>query len=58
MSYPQKNPSIHIDSFCEQWKLTDYELDNAIAKLQKKGLLHRPSTTIQLELFEEVREKE
>lgn len=53
MTYGQKNPSIHAETFCEQWGLTDYELDSAIAKLQKKGLLYRPTATIQLELFSE-----
>ena len=53
MSFPQKNPSIESESFCEQWKLSDYELDAAIAKLQKKGLLYRTPKIVQLELFED-----
>lgn len=54
LSYDQKNPSVYTEKFCEDWGLTDYELDSAIAKLQKKGLLHRPTATIQLELFADV----
>lgn len=57
MTYSHKNPSIESGSFCEQWGLSDYELDSAIAKLQKKGLLYRTPKIIQLELFEEVKEE-
>lgn len=53
MSFSHKNPSIDSGSFCEEWGLVDYELESAIAKLQKKGLLYRPTTTIQLELFQD-----
>lgn len=52
LSFPQKAPSISAAHFCEEWEILEHELDSAIAKLQKKGLLYRPSTTIQLELFE------
>lgn len=51
LSYSHKNPSILAEHFCEEWGIVEHELDSAIAKLQKKGLLYRPSTAIQLELF-------
>jgi hypothetical protein len=51
MSYAHKDPSIDVESFCEQWGIMEHELEGAIAKLQKKGELHRPTKTIQLELF-------
>ena len=57
MTYSSDKPSIHASTFCEQWKITEDELELAIAKLQKKNLLHRPSTTIQLELFEYTEEE-
>lgn len=61
LSYSHKNPSILPSEFCEEWGILEHELDAAmpsavreatIAKLQKKGLLYRPSPTIQLELFD------
>ncbi len=52
LSYSHKNPSILPSHFCEEWDIAEHELDAAIAKLQKKGLLYRPSPTIQLELFD------
>lgn len=52
LSYSHKNPSVSASHFCEEWGLLEHELDAAIAKLQKKGLLYRPSKTIQLELFD------
>jgi DNA-binding MarR family transcriptional regulator len=55
MSYGHKKPSIDSGSFCEEWKITEAELDIAIAKLQKKGLLYREPKAIQLELFEAVK---
>lgn len=56
LTYTHKNPSILAEHFCEEWGIVEHELDSAIAKLQKKGLLYRPSTTIQLELFSEPQE--
>lgn len=51
MTYSHKNPSIVKEHFCEQWGIVEYEFDAAVAKLQKKGELYRPSETVQLELF-------
>lgn len=58
LSYSGKNPFISTSSFCEEWGILEHELDGAIAKLQKKGLLYRPSKTIQLELFDFNQEQE
>lgn len=52
LSYSHKNPSLLKEHFCEEWGIAEHDLDGAIAKLQKKGFLHRPESTIQLELFE------
>lgn len=51
MTYSHKNPSVVAEHFCDEWGIVEHELDAALAKLQKKGLVHRPTTTIQLELF-------
>lgn len=51
MSYGHNNPSIVKEHFCEEWDISEDQFDAAIAKQQKKGNLHRPDTTVQLELF-------
>lgn len=58
LSYSHKNPSISPSHFCEEWGILEHELDAAIAKLQKKGLLYRPNTTIQLELFDDIQQEQ
>lgn len=59
MSYPdKKNPDVHVGTFCEEWKLSEHEFDAALAQLQKKGYVYRPSSVIQLELFQEPQEPE
>lgn len=46
-----KTPSIHKETFCEEWGISQDQFDSAIAKHQRKGNLHRPDTIVQLELF-------
>lgn len=41
----------------EEWELKSYELDAALAKLQKQGKLYREPKIVQLELFESGEEK-
>ena len=51
LTYTTNNPSVHVESFCEQWGLTESQLGGAIASLQKKGALQPTSNQLQLELF-------
>lgn len=43
--------NVNIESFCEDWKLTESELAIAIAQLQKKGALEPKAAQLELELF-------
>ena len=45
--------NIHIESFCDKWKLKEYEVNLAIATLQKKGLMcELDKDYVQLDLFD------
>lgn len=51
LTYPETNLSVDIESFCEDWKITESELAIAIAQLQKKGALEPKAAQLELELF-------
>lgn len=52
LDYPSDfHPSINIELFCEDWKITESELAIAIAQLQKKGVLAPITAQLELELF-------
>lgn len=51
LSYNTSTPSIDIESFCDDWQLTESELGGAIAQLHKKGALAPVNRQLELELF-------